>query len=304
MPKPATAAVCMQQRLQCLQRLQHLQTQFLHIDSPAELADAEQEGGHILALLLHGKHIEPDSLLLNARDILLDYAAGALATRKDNGLPFDDGLAQHYQLSLWGLVAMSGSDHQRVILHDAGPAPTWTYSITNGEHKYEHRWPADVRRKTTDRAKDYRQQGKRYSMLVSELIAKLSTEQPNGSPDANSSSSPKNGTSGHNTTKQPFTTGELVDELDALLNKATEYYSAERVRQHLLEKHPDRTIGLTKIKGHDIWKQHSREWGKHRAARNTSREAAQASLNKQIAQQKRREQQTRFRGVDRIADGD
>jgi hypothetical protein len=299
MDKPPPAAATMQS---CLQRLQYLQTHFQNIGSPAELADAEREGGHILALLLHGKHIEPDILIPNSRDLLLDYAAGALDWQ-----PMDNGLAENYQLSLWTFLAMGCSVQPRVVLHDAGPAPAWTYSITNGEHKYEHRWPADVRLKTTDRAKDFRQQGKRYSLWVSELLTRIqpaTVQQLNGSPDANSSSSPGNGTNSHNTTKRPFTDGELVDALDALLNKATEYYSAERVRQHLLEKHPDRTIGQTKIKGHDIWKQHRKEWGKHRAPRNTSTRARKANLETLVAQQRRREQQTRYKGADRIVDGD
>jgi hypothetical protein len=219
----------------------------------------------------------------------------------------DNGLAENYQLSLWTFLAMGCSDQQRVVLHDAGPAPTWTVSITAGEQKYQQRLDTGVRLKTTDRAKDFRQQGKRYSLWVSELLTRIqpaTVQQLNGSPDANSSSSPGNGTNSHNTTKRPFTDGELVDALDALLNNATEYYSAERVRQHLLEKHPDRTIGQTKIKGHDIWKQHIKEWLKHRAPRNTSPEARKAATDKLIAQQLRREQQTKYKGADRIVDGD
>jgi hypothetical protein len=90
----------------------------------------------------------------------------------------DTGLAENYQLSLWTFLAMGCSDQPRVVLHDAGPAPAWTYSITNGEHKYEHRWPADVRLKTTDRAKDFRQQGKRYSLWVSELLTRIQPAPP------------------------------------------------------------------------------------------------------------------------------
>ena len=170
MPKPAPAAANLQS---CLQRLQSLQQQFLHIDSPAELADAEREGGHILALLLHGKHIEPDILIPNSRDLLLDYAAGALDWQF-----MDNGLAENYQLTLWTFLAMGCSDQPRVVLHDAGPAPAWTYSITNGEHKYEHRWPADVRLKTTDRAKDFRQQGKRYASFTAELLTRIQAAPP------------------------------------------------------------------------------------------------------------------------------
>lgn len=170
MPKPAPAAATLQS---CLQRLQSLQQQFLHIDSPGELADAEQEGGHILAQLLHYQHIDPDILLLNARGILLDYAAGALATRDARGIPIGKGLAEHYQQTLWTFIAMGCSDQQRILFHDAGPAPTWTLSITAGEQKYQQQLDTGVRLKTTDRAKDFRQQGKRYALFTSELIARI-----------------------------------------------------------------------------------------------------------------------------------
>jgi hypothetical protein len=170
MDKPPPAAATKQS---CLQRLQYLQTHFQNIGSPAELADAEREGGHILAQLLHGKHIEPDTLIPNSRDLLLDYAVGALDWQ-----PMNNGLAEQYQLSLWTFLAMGCSEQPRVVLHDAGPAPAWTYSITNGEHKYEHRWPADVRLKTTDRAKDFRQQGKRYALFTSELLTRIQAAPP------------------------------------------------------------------------------------------------------------------------------
>jgi hypothetical protein len=159
----------------CLQRLQSLQQQFLHIDSPGELADAEQEGGLILAQLLHYQHVDPDSLLLNSRDILLDYAAGALATRDARGIPLGKGLAEHYQQTLWTFIAMGCSDQQRILFHDAGPAPTWTFSITAGEQKYQQQLDTGVRLKTTDRAKDFRQQGKRYALFTAELLARIQT---------------------------------------------------------------------------------------------------------------------------------
>lgn len=257
MAKLSSASELAKSELQAIKlRLQSLQTQFLHIDSPAELADAEREGGHILAMLLHGKHIEPDSLLLNARDILLDYAAGALATRTDYGLPFDDGLAQHYQLSLWGLVAMSGSDHQRVILHDAGPAPTWTVTRTVGTTTDTQKTDTGVRRKTTDRAKDFRQQGKRYSMLVSELIPKLSTEQPNGSPDARG--------------KQGYSTSELAIAIGGVIADDSPDWTAKAVADEINRKCPDRTVGSTKVGQHPVFTDYKARFGRRRN-RNTGK---------------------------------
>lgn len=271
MPKPAPAAATMQS---CLLRLQSLQQQFLHIDSPGELADAEQEGGHILALLLQGKHIEPDTLIPNSRDLLLDYAAGALDWQ-----PMDNRLAEHYQLSLWTFLAMGCSDQPRVVLHDAGPAPAWTYSITNGEHKYEHRWPADVRLKTTDRAKDFRQQGKRYSLWVSELLARIQT--------ATAGQHTKEPSVGHVPARRDFTEGELRDALDLLLRKSKRYYSQQQAADELNRLHPDKKVGKSRVGECELWKDHAKQFGKDRAPRNTSKEAANQVTRRLAAQQQR-----------------
>ena len=180
MPKPPVQAATMQS---CLQRLQSLQQQFLHIDSPAELADAEQEGGHILAQLLHYQHIAPDTLLLNARDILLDYAAGALATRDARGIPLGKGLAEHYQQTLWTFLAMGASEQHRVIMHPAGPGPTWTVTHTKGTTTTRQALDTGVQLLATDRARDFKQQGKRYALFTSELIARIQTAPLNAEQD-------------------------------------------------------------------------------------------------------------------------
>ena len=230
MDKPPPAAATMQS---CLQRLQYLRTLFQNIDSPAELADAEREGGHILALLLHGKHIEPDTLIPNSRDLLLDYAAGALDWQ-----PMDNGLAEHYQLTLWTFLAMRGSVQPRVVLHDAGPAPTWTVSITAGEQKYQQRLDTGVRLKTTDRAKDFRQQGKRYSLWVSELLTRIQPappEQPNGSPDAKG--------------KQGYSAKELGIAIAGVIADDRPDWTAKSVTDEINRKCPDRTVGSTTVGG-------------------------------------------------------
>ena len=339
MPKPAAAAESQQLRLQCLQRLQHLQTQFLHIDSPAELADAEQEGGHILALLLHGKHIEPSLLLKNPSnevttivsrgkyytttkgEKLLDVASKALGNYTSE-LPIEKHRSRSGQSrDLWREVSSESFLPRQVtrpIVDVDKPLPEGNYEFEDVppdfskgttpetfESGYTQAWRIEGNKRQGPPIKlfgvqtfveqDYKQQGKRYSLFVSELIAKLSTEQTTSSPTT---------TSSHSIEKRLFTDGELVDELDKLLTRAKQYYTAEQVREHLLQNNPGKTIGLTKIKEHPLWKEHNRQWGNNRAPRNTSRQSREAGLRKLVAQQERTEQQTSYRGVDRIADGD
>jgi hypothetical protein len=198
MDKPSPAAATMQS---CLLRLQSLQQHFLHIDSPQELTDAEQDGGHILAQLLHHQHIDPDILIPNSRGRLLDYAAGALATRKNNGRLIDNGLAEGYQLKLWQLLVWDGSDQQRKVLHPvyAGdrlifPPQCSTATLpTEVRLEFEKAFAALDKADQLDkgvtqrgepvlhvtcRDKDYKQQGKRYALFTSELLARIQAAPP------------------------------------------------------------------------------------------------------------------------------
>jgi hypothetical protein len=252
MDKPPPAAATMQS---CLQRLQYLQSHFQNIGSPAELADAEREGGHILALLLQGKHIEPDTLIPNSRDLLLDYAAGALDWQ-----PMDNGLAEHYQLSLWTFLAMRCSVQPRVVLHDAGPAPVWTVTRTIGTTTDTQKIDTGVRLKTTDRAKDFRQQGKRYSLWVSELLTRIQAappEQPNGSPDAKG--------------KQGYNPDELHIAIAGVILDKSQVWTAKKMADEINRKCTDRTIGPTKIGKHPTFKAYLKEKRKRRAGRNTGK---------------------------------
>jgi hypothetical protein len=84
-----------------------------------------------------------------------------------------------------------------------------------------------------------------------------------------------------------FTEGELRDALDTLLTKATKYYTARAAADELKKRHPDRTIGPTKVGECPVWKDHVREWKNQRAPRNTSRKAADEATRRLGAQQQR-----------------
>jgi hypothetical protein len=258
MPKPPPAAATKQS---CLQRLQSLQQQFLYIDSPAELADAEREGGHILAQLLHYQHIGPDTLLLNATDLLLDYAAGALDTRADNGLPtMGRNLAEHYQQTLWTFLAMGASDQQRVIMHPAGPGTSWTITHTKGTTTTKQPTDAGVQVLATDRARDYRQQGKRYALFTAELIARMqaaTAEQPNGSPDAKG--------------KRGYTPKELAIAIGGVIADGSPGWTAIAVADEIKRLNPDRTVGSTTVGKHPVFQAYLNEQRKRRAGRNTGK---------------------------------
>jgi hypothetical protein len=82
-------------------------------------------------------------------------------------------LAEHYQQALWTFLAMGASDHQRVIMHPAGPGTSWTITHTKGTTTSKQPTDAGVQVLATDRARDYRQQGKRYALFTAELIARI-----------------------------------------------------------------------------------------------------------------------------------
>lgn len=197
MPKPPPVAATKQS---CLQRLQSLQQQFLHIDSPAELADAVREGAHILALLLHFNHVDPDMIrrdLPVGRDVqtgiryhpgarrkLLGYAAEILSPNAD-----ENRKTAGYQ-GLWDL-ALAGSDQERTVAHKIRLEPDWVIEKPTGNvpldselveffknDKYAYYdGPGQIEHMFIDRAEDYRQQGKRYALFTAELIARIEATQ-------------------------------------------------------------------------------------------------------------------------------
>ena len=103
------------------------------------------------------------------------------------------------------------------------------------------------------------------------------TESP---PQASAGSRPQNNL-------RDFTEGELRDALDALLNKAARYYTAKAAADELNKRNPDRKIGPSRVGACQLWKEHARQWGKQRAPRNTSKEAANIETRRLAAQQKR-----------------
>jgi len=209
MPKPPPAAATKQS---CLQRLQSLQEQFLHIDSPAELSDAEREGGLILAQLLHYGLIEPAVLVADpSREIctmlkqglhrwtlgekLKDLSARALGYRPH---PVAHEALSESMEARWGLwFKVAGESYSpRTIYHPITksdhPLPEGQYEYeevmsTDSEPGYTIAWPIkDFKRQSppiriwgyqTFPEKDYRRQGKRYALFTAELIARIEATQ-------------------------------------------------------------------------------------------------------------------------------
>jgi hypothetical protein len=299
MAKPA--AVARRELNELRQRLQHLQQHYLQLQSSDELRDAIRESGYTIARAIRSNAVPLSALVLLPIDEVLDatlqmYTDWALSNTDANGrqrtydsadmdagFAIDGGRARNGMWELWFYIVERGSDHQRLI-YTEGEVDKWL-------SKTDSIWANTP--KMVWASTEYRKQGVQFSLFCAELLARI---------DAVTSQSSSSSISEPTTKK--FTPGELVDELDKLLTKASQYYTAEQVWQHLLENNPGKTIGLTAIKNHPKWKEHNREWGQNRAARNTSRQAEKSELGKLIAEQKRREQQTRYRGVDRIADGD
>jgi hypothetical protein len=142
---------------QCLHRLQHLRTWFWQVQNSQELVDAMQEGGHILAQLVHSKCLSADDLLPGegSTKVLADYVSKALADRRTGNPMETEGLARFTQRALWELFAHWGTDQQRIILNPVA-APALGIRIT-----------------ATDYQVGFRRQGQQFSLLVMGLLEKL-----------------------------------------------------------------------------------------------------------------------------------
>ena len=138
-----------------LRRLRHLQTWFQQVESSQELVDAMQEGGHILEVIVRDQHLPADGLLPGVGEMLADYVSQALADRRKANPMEREGLAKFTQRALWELVAMAGTDQQRLLMHP--PA-----EIEPG-----------ILKRSTDYQKNYRRQGKQFALLAGELLEKL-----------------------------------------------------------------------------------------------------------------------------------
>jgi hypothetical protein len=88
-------------------------------------------------------------------------------------------------------------------------------------------------------------------------------------------------------TRRNFTEGELRDALDLLLRKSKRYYSQQQAADELNRLHPDKKVGKSRVGECELWKDHAKQFGKGRAPRNTSKEAANQVTRRLAAQQQR-----------------
>jgi len=246
-----------------LRRLRHLQTWFQQVESSQELVDAMQEGGHILAVIVRDQHLPAEELLPSGAEIVADYASQALADRRKANPMETEGMAKFTQRALWELVALEGTDRQRLLMHP----PT---ELAPG-----------ILAQSTDYKSNYRRQGMQFSLLAGQILEKLEAV---AAAAQQASSSKKPGK-----TKGPsdFTEEELVEALIALLRNSDRYYTAQQAADELKRRYPGKKIGRSRVDEHPQWKRHKIEWGKTRAPRNTSKHAREARMQKLIRQQQR-----------------
>jgi hypothetical protein len=229
---------------QSLQRLENLRLHFLHIGSVDELKDAVVEGGTILAQIVYHRLGNYSSILpAGSIEPALEFMAGhCLAYIAQSGtvcglpieledLPFNETFRKGYREQFW-ITISEGSDQSRSVL---------SKSIGTSEFHFRG---------------DFKQQGKRYSLLVSELIAKLSTEQPNGSPDARG--------------KQGYSTSELAIVIAGVISDGSPDWTAMAVADEINRKCPDRTVGSTKVGKHPVFTDYKARFGRRRN-RNTGK---------------------------------
>ncbi len=154
----------------CLHRLQHLQTWFKQVENPQQLVDATQEGGHILAVIVRDQHLPAEELLPSGAKIVADYVSQALADRRKANPMETEGMAKFTQRALWELVALKGTDRQRLLMHP----PT--------------ELAAGILAQSTDYKSNYRRQGMQFSLLAGQILEKLEARQrmvpTDGQPDA------------------------------------------------------------------------------------------------------------------------
>jgi hypothetical protein len=129
-----------------------------------------QEGGHVLAELVLWRHLTANELLPGRADILAAFVSQAIKdNRKANPLE-TKGMAKFTQRALWELVALQGTDRQRLLMHP----PT--------------ELAAGILAQSTDYKSNYRRQGMQFSLLAGQILEKLEARQrmvpTDGQPDA------------------------------------------------------------------------------------------------------------------------
>jgi hypothetical protein len=146
-------------------RLQRMQDVFQNISSPQHLLDCMQESGSILAQLLQLKELK-----LPADDVDRDRAAAAMA----EPIPRwnTSGIEQNRQ-ALWKMYADRYSDCLRTVLHTKPATQQWTVTRKVGDTVTQEHLPQTAVIQQTNWTEDYKQQGYRYGLFVSELLAEL-----------------------------------------------------------------------------------------------------------------------------------
>jgi hypothetical protein len=132
-----------------MERLRHLLTAFSNLRSPDELADAMAEAGCILAKLIQQGLVPSD-------DFYKEQAIAALAEPVPRWDTEPRAMARQ---GLFRMYADDKSDSPRTVLRIVERKGTSVF-------------------RQTDYANDYAQQGQRYALFVSELLAELQTADP------------------------------------------------------------------------------------------------------------------------------
>jgi hypothetical protein len=151
-------------------RLEQLRQVFLNITSPQHLTDTMAEGGCLLAHLIQQQWVP-------ANDFFKDQAAAALV---DPVPRWDTDTQMFRRWGLWQLYANEYSDSPRTVLHtQPAVGPGWivrrsTQAADQTEPVVtETELPRTDVTQQTKWGQDYAQQGQRYALFVSELLAEL-----------------------------------------------------------------------------------------------------------------------------------
>jgi hypothetical protein len=151
-------------------RLEQLRQVFLNITSPQHLTDTMAEGGCLLAHLIQQQWVP-------ANGFFKDQAAAALV---DPVPRWDTDSQMFRRWGLWQLYANEYSDSPRTVLHtQPAVGPGWivrrsTQAADQTEPVVtETELPRTDVTQQTKWGQDYAQQGQRYALFVSELLAEL-----------------------------------------------------------------------------------------------------------------------------------
>jgi hypothetical protein len=156
-------------------RLQHLHTVFLHIRTPGQLTEAMAEAGSIYFDLMQ-LGLVPSSDHLQELGSIGQLNAGRVQT---------EDVANHAYQVLWQQAADMFSSRRRILLRPVPDAtvPQWTLTRSTqapgqAEPTVTHvKLPSTGTVHTTNWQQDYAEQGQRYALFVSEVLAELQRPQ-------------------------------------------------------------------------------------------------------------------------------